>query len=64
MPTDIRIPIGLMFGVIGVLLVVTGLVSPPDAYARALGTNLSLWWGLVLLAFAGAMLGLARRARR
>jgi hypothetical protein len=63
MSLDIRIPTGLLFGIIGAILVVYGLVSGPKIYdERSLGINVNLWWGLVLLVFAGVMLWLARRA--
>ena len=62
---DIRIPIGLMFAVIGPLLIVYGLASDPALYElHSLGINVNLWWGIVMLAFGGAMLGLAWRAAR
>ena len=59
MGLDIRWPIGLMFSLIGVLLVVTGLVHGPDA--RSLNINIDLIWGIVLLVFGVLMLlGAAR----
>jgi hypothetical protein len=61
---DIRTPIGFLFSLLGALLVVYGLVSSPAIYARSLGINVNLWWGLVLLAFGAVMLTLARRAAR
>ncbi len=62
---DVRIPIGLMFAVIGPILVVYGLVSDPALYDRhSLGINVNLWWGLVLVAFAALMLGMAWRGSR
>ena len=65
MRVDIRLPIGLMFAVVGALLVVFGLVSRGSAiYGRSLGINVNLWWGLVLLAFAAVMLFMAWRAHR
>ena len=63
MPLDIRVPIGLMFVIIGALLVAFGLLSPAALYQRSLGYNLNLWWGLVLLLFGGVMFALGRRAR-
>ena len=63
MNLDLRLPIGLMFSIFGVLLVAFGLVSDPTIYARSLGINMNLWWGIVLLAFGLVMLGLALRAR-
>jgi len=54
MGLDIRWPIGLMFSLIGALLVITGLVNGADA--RALNLNINLWWGVVLLVFGAFML--------
>jgi len=64
MNLDVRLPIGLMFAVLGVILVVFGLASDPAIYARSLGVNVNLWWGLVLFAFGATMLWFALRARR
>jgi hypothetical protein len=61
---DLRLPIGLMFSVFGVLLTVFGLVSDRAIYQRSLGINVNLWWGLVLVVFGVVMLALARRGRR
>jgi hypothetical protein len=61
---DLRLPIGLMFSIVGVLLTLFGLVSDRAIYQRSLGINVNLWWGLVLVAFGGVMLALAARARR
>jgi hypothetical protein len=64
MGLDIRFPIGLMFLVLGVLLVGFGLVSPAAMYQRSLGINVNLWWGLVLALFGAVMLFLGRRGSR
>ena len=64
MNLDLRLPIGLMFSIFGVMLTVFGLVSGEAIYARSLGINVNLWWGLVLLGFGLVMLGLALRAAR
>ena len=65
MNLDVRLPIGLMFSVFGVLLAVFGLISDPKIYAEhSLGINVNLDWGLVLLVFGLTMLVLALRARR
>ena len=63
MNLDLRLPIGLMFTIVGVMLTVFGLVSDDAIYTRSLGINVNLWWGLVLVAFGVAMLSLAIRAR-
>jgi hypothetical protein len=59
MSLDLRVPIGLLFGLLGALLAVYGLVSDPSIYQVSLGVNVNLWWGLVLLLFGGLMLGTA-----
>ena len=64
MNLDLRFPIGLMFTIDGVLLTVFGLTSDKAIYARSLGIDVNLWWGLVLLAFGLVMLGFAIRASR
>lgn len=61
MNLDLRLPIGLMFAIFGVMLTGYGLLSDAAIYDRSLGINVNLWWGLVLLAFGVVMLGLARR---
>jgi hypothetical protein len=63
MKLDLRLPIGLMFTIFGALLTVYGAVSDRAIYARSLGVNVNLWWGLVLLAFGLVMLGFAIRDR-
>jgi hypothetical protein len=64
MSLDLRVPIGLFFGLLGVLLTGYGLVSDPAIYRVSLGVNVNLWWGLVLLLFGAAMLGSAWLAAR
>lgn len=61
MGLDIRLPIGLLFGVLGGLLTVYGVVSDKAIYQRSLGINVNLWWGLALLAFGIGMFWLGRR---
>ncbi len=64
MNLDLRLPIGLMFSIFGALLTVFGMTSNKAIYARSLGVNVNLWWGLVLLVFGLLMLSLAMRARK
>ena len=70
MGLDIRWPIGLLFSLVGALLVIYGLATISDAeiYRRSLDINVNLRWGLVLLVFGAlhAHAGLARQppARR
>jgi hypothetical protein len=65
MKLDVRLPIGLMFTLFGLILVVFGLVSDPAIYAQhSLGININLAWGAVQLLFGVAMAGFALRASR
>jgi hypothetical protein len=63
---DIRLPMGLMFSIIGAIITVYGLSTNGDPmYAdHSLGININLSWGLVMLAFGVAMLLLMLRARK
>ncbi len=63
---DIRMPIGGLFTVLGLLLGGYGLATGGDAarYATSLGVNINLWWGLVMLVFGVLLLAAASRARR
>jgi hypothetical protein len=61
MGLDIRLPIGLMFTIVGLLLAGFGLLGDKSIYQRSLGINVNLWWGLVMLAFGVFMLALGRR---
>jgi len=58
MGLDIRWPIGLMFALIGVILVIFGAVTGKDAemYKRSLDINVNLIWGALLLVFGLFML--------
>jgi len=61
---DIRAPIGGLFTLLGLMLAGYGLVAsgsggPADTSS---GTNVNLWWGLVMLVFGLAMLFMARKA--
>ena len=67
MGLDIRIPIGAMFAILGLLLVGFGLYAgftTPDAFKKSLDINVNLWWGLVLLVFGGTMFALGRGEKR
>jgi hypothetical protein len=65
MGLDIRIPIGLMFGTIGLMMAVYGLFTGSDPmYQRSLGMNVNLWWGLLLFVFGALMLYFGRKAAK
>lgn len=60
MGLDIRLPIGAMFTLFGLLLIVYGVVGDKAMYRRSLGMNVNLGWGAVLLVFGILMLVLGR----
>ncbi len=62
MPLDLRIPIGLLFSLLGILLAGYGVVSEPSLYRVSLGLNINGWWGAAMLVFGGAMLAAARHS--
>ena len=64
MQLDLRFPIGLMFGVIGLLLIGYGLMGDPAVYSVSLGINVNLWAGLGMAVFSALMLASARHASR
>ncbi len=66
MEVDIRLPMGFMFSILGLLLVVFGIftAADPALYNRSLGINVNLWSGALMLAFGLLMLLMAFRARK
>lgn len=65
MNLDLRIPMGLMFTLVGLILIVKGLLTQGSAiYASSLGININLDWGIVLLLFGGVMYLLGRRGQK
>jgi len=58
MDMDIRIPIGLLFVILGAILAFYGVFTMNDTelYARSLGRNINLWTGILMLVFGSLML--------
>ena len=65
MGLDIRLPIGMMFSLLGVLLAGYGVATGGDSglYRASLNLNVNLWWGLVLFVFGAVMLAFALKDR-
>jgi threonine/homoserine/homoserine lactone efflux protein len=63
---DIRIPIGLMFSVLGVLITIFGIVTKSDSsmYQRSLGINVNILMGVVMLIFGLIMLYLSQKKKK
>jgi hypothetical protein len=64
MGLDIRLPIGMLFGILGALLILYGLVGDQTIYQSSLGININLWWGVVMLIFGVIMAYFGRRGER
>ena len=62
MGIDIKLPIGLMFVIIGILLTAYGLITVSDSglYVKSFGKNVNLWFGLGMLFFGAIMLYLTK----
>jgi hypothetical protein len=64
MQLDIRLPMGLLFSLLGVILAVYGLASDHAMYeTHSLGQNVNLRWGVIFVLFGAVMLWLARRKK-
>ncbi len=62
---DLRLPIGILFTLFGLILTGFGLVTQgSEIYQKSLGNNINISWGIVLLVFGGLMLLLALRGRK
>jgi len=60
---DVRLPMGLLFLILGLILAGYGVMADPAIYAKhSLGHNVNLTWGLIFAAFGALMLWLAKRA--
>ena len=59
---DLRIPCGLFFALVGVILTALGLFDP-NARSQLSTANVNLYAGLVMLAFGAFLLLLAFRYR-
>lgn len=63
---DIRIPIGLMFSILGVLITLFGVFTASDSemYQKSLGVNVNIIMGIIMLIFGLLMLFFARRKKK
>jgi uncharacterized membrane protein len=63
---DIRIPIGTLFLLLGVILAIYGVATRTDIglYGRSENIVINLWWGLIMMVFGGVMLYFGLRAHR
>jgi membrane-bound ClpP family serine protease len=60
MGLDIKIPIGAMFSIFGIILTIYGLTTNgSEMYGISLNININLWSGLFMLVFGGFMLAIS-----
>jgi len=63
MGLDIKLPIGLFFILIGIIITISGLFYKQEVIDK-LGFNFNLIWGLVMFAFGLVMLGMYLMTKR
>lgn len=64
MQLDVRLPMGLLFLILGVILCVYGVIADPAMYTtHSLGQNVNLVWGVIFAVFGAVMLFLARKKK-
>jgi hypothetical protein len=65
MGLDLRLPLGLMFSLIGLILLGYGVLTwGSSQYALSLGINVNLAWGAVMLVFGATMFLMGWRSRK
>ena len=66
MGLDIKLPIGLMFTVLGFLLALYGILTYSDTamYKTSLGININLWTGGFMIVLGIILLIFARRIKK
>ena len=63
MNLDLRIPMGLLFTLVGAIMSIYGFFTRGSAiYERSDGMNINLIWGLFMLVFGVTMYTLGRRS--
>ena len=63
---DIRIPIGLMFSILGILITIFGIFTKSDSamYQRSLDINVNIIMGILMLVFGLIMLFFALKKKK
>jgi len=66
MSLDLRIPMGLLFSFVGVIMTAFGWATHDNSelYAKSLGIDVNLWWGIVMLVFGLVMFQMGRRGQK
>ena len=60
---DIKIPIGIMFSLFGIILTIYGIFTNGNAviYQKSFEININLWSGIGMIIFGGVMLALSKK---
>jgi uncharacterized protein YybS (DUF2232 family) len=63
---DIRIPIGLMFSIVGIIITIFGFLtrSNTEMYTKSLGINVNIIMGILMLVFGLIFLFFAFRKKK
>jgi LPXTG-motif cell wall-anchored protein len=63
---DIRMPIGLMFSILGLIISAYGIFTNSNSamYQKSLGININIIMGVIMLIFGLVMLYFARRKKK
>jgi hypothetical protein len=61
MHLDVRVPLGLLFLVLGLILTGFGLMSDSAIYAKSLGQNINVFWGVIFVLFGAVVLVISRK---
>jgi len=65
MNLDLRVPMGLMFTLVGIVLTAEGIATRGSAmYGQSAGVNVNLDWGVVMLVFGVFMYLHGRRGQK
>jgi hypothetical protein len=64
MRIDIRLPIGILFSLLGLNLAAYGVLGDLSRYRQSLDVNINLAWGIALFVFGLVMLLLGRHGMR
>jgi drug/metabolite transporter (DMT)-like permease len=60
---DLRRPIGFLFSLLGLILLVYGALNPGVRAPLDPGTNINLWCGIIFLVFGGCLFWLSLRTK-
>jgi hypothetical protein len=61
---DLRRPIGYLFGLLGLIILIYGIAEPNVRAPLDPGANVNLWCGLMLLVFGVVLFCLSLRSKR